>query len=128
MFATSISACQSSRNYYLHFNDKEAGTFCYSDTTLEKSIDTCFILNDTLFFLLKAPVLTQLNNMEYYYTYRNNRKKYIERLPICKSCSRNDIPYIVLKNYYCIRYFKRNTHTLYYQVFSVDFSSRWINH
>jgi hypothetical protein len=130
MLAYNTSACQSPRYYYLHFSDKEAETFCYSDTTLVKSIDTCYKVNDTLFFVLKVPLLTKANNMEYYCTYRNNknRKTYLEILPILDSYSRNNISHIVLKNYYCTRYFKRKRGSHYFQVSSVNFSSRWINY
>ncbi len=122
-----LSACQSSKYYYLHFNDKKSGTFYFSDIPLYKSIDTCIVKNDTLHIILSTPKIIEEKNRDYYRRYyckyRRPQLKYTEKFPICNLPSNSNCSAIVLENYYCTRIFKRKNRHKYIQDSSVIFSS-----
>lgn len=133
-----FSACQSSKYYYLHFNDKKTGFFYYSDSTLVKSIDTCVVVNDTLRIILSKPVLKDGYYRgcytQYYGTYiwasrkyknieKNRENRYVEKIPVSTYPYDQNYSYIKLENYYCTRIFKRKNGSRYVQVSSIEFSS-----
>lgn len=127
ILAFCTSACQSTKFCYLHFRDNKTDMFYTSDTLLVKSIDTCFIINDTLCIVLKAPIKTKANNREYYYAFRKPQKIYTEKLPTPDYYLRHDISYVMINNYYCTRYFRRKYGFHYFQVASTIFSSPFCN-
>lgn len=122
-----ISSCQSTRYYSLHFHDKKSDVFYLSDTSLINSIDTCFVIKDTLHIVLSPPILMKESNREYYRVFRKPYWRYTEKLPISDSLyNLNYYPYIMLENYYCTRIFKRKKGCNYYQESSIIQSSHLV--
>ncbi len=121
-----ISMCQTKSGFYLHFRDTNSDVFYLSDTTFDKSIDSSFFSNDTLFVVLKSPVMVKTNNKEYSYAFRKGRNRYIERYSLADTCSPPNISYIIIKNYYCIRVFKHKRQNHYIQVSSDIFSEPFL--
>lgn len=137
-----ISLCQEKYNCYLHFRDKPSDRFYCSESTFFASIDSCFCSNDTLFVVLKSPIKKVLKNSGelqirdvnldsagYYYSHYCRSKKsggykgrYIECFSLPDCYSRQSISYVIIKNYYCNRYFKHKRKNHYFQVASEIFS------
>lgn len=113
-----ISMCQTRNGCYLHFRDTDSDVFYLSDTTLNRSIDSCFFSNDTLFIVLKSPITVKTKNKEYSYAFRKGRNKYVERYSLTDCGSSTNISYIIIKNYYCTRVFQHKRRNHYTQVSS----------
>lgn len=133
-----FSACQSTKYYNLHFNDKNHGFFYRSGYTLVESIDTCIVSDDTLRLILSKPVLKEGSfkghPTQYYETsiwasriYKNVEKnrenRYVDKIPFSTYPYNQHYSYIKLENYYCTRIFKRKHGSRYIQVSSIEFSS-----
>lgn len=137
----SIALCQKNMDCYLHFQDNPSDRFYIANSTFAASIDSCFCTNDTLFVILKSPVKKVLKNDDkfqirdanldsagYYYEYHSKSKKsgeckgrYTECFSLPDYYSMKNISYIIIKNYYCTRYFKHKRRNHYTQVASEIF-------
>ena len=142
LYNINISLCQKNMDLYLHFQDKPSDRFYRSESTFSASIDSCFCSNDTLFVVLKSPIKKVLKNSGklqirdvnldsagYYYSHYYRAKKnggykgrYIEGFSLPDCYSRQSISYVIIKNYYCNRYFKHKRKNHYVQVASEIFS------
>lgn len=136
LYNINISLCQKNMDCYLHFQDNPSDRFYISNSTFVASIDSCFCSKDTLFVILKSLVKIKVScqestiqirdyksdSIEYYHAFRKNKSKYKYSFSLLDCYSMKSISYIIIKNYYCIRYFKHKRRNLYIQVASEIFS------
>lgn len=140
LYNINISLCQKYMDFYLHFHDNNSDIFYRSDSTFATSINNSICINDTLFIVLKSPIkvktLLQKSNIhirdsnsdsiEYYQAFRRAKRKYIECYSLHDCCLKQKISYIIIKNYYCTRYFKYRRKNHYVQVASEIYSEPFL--
>lgn len=132
-----ITQCQKNMDCYLHFQDNSSDKFYLANSsTFAESIDSCFCTNDTLFVILKSLVLIKeslkestiqirdykSDSIEYYRVFGVNKSKYWYSFSLPDCYSMKNISYIIIKNYYCTRYFKHKRRNHYVQVASEIFA------